>query len=456
MNTERVIVACVQQRMRVFATVDDYRNELHRFLRIAQHKHASLVIFPELGGSMLIPPLLRNSRISLLKYAELGNRRRTSLWRRYTGRVAGWVASRFPHDFATTVAACLDVAGNELWSVYCALFGELAEQYQITLVAPSGYFPDPVDGKVRNITAVFGPEGSMLGYQAKVMLYGADQPIAEAGMDWNVIQTEVGGIGILLGSDVLYPEIGRLLAYKGAEILIGQGACPTTVLYQKLRAGTLARMQDNQLFAAASYLVGRNDLNGREELQYNGRSAIFAPQELTPRFNGVLVEMGSQSSEGVLSADWNYVALQKLWELSDTPIRRNIPIKQIGRVMAGLYTRLQHAPNLLDDGHSESMLTDEQQLFQGTSILQLDELTVTSTITRRWPPAKLDYSSVDTMAAEMPELSQSTVVTGDARSPGHAVDTPLEDYLASTAEDETEEMEALFEPNPEHNKEQKD
>jgi len=456
MTKERVIVACVQQRMRVFATIDHYRNELHRFLRIAQHKHASLVIFPELGGTMLVPPLLRDARISLLKYAEFGSRRRASLWRRYTGQVAGWVASYFPHNFATTVMACLDVVGAELWREYCALFGELAQQYQITLVAPSGYFPDPADGKVRNITAVFGPDGTLLGYQAKVMLHGTDQPMAEAGVDWNVIQTDAGGIGILLGSDVLYPEIGRLLAYKGAEILIGQGACPTTVLYQKLRAGILARMQDNQLFAAASYLVGRNDLNGRIELQYNGRSAIFAPQELTPRFNGVLVEMGSQSSEGVLSADWNYIALQKLWELSDTPIRRDIPFRQIGRVVAGLYTRLQQAPDLLDDATPEQVLADTRQLLQGKPILQLDELTVTSTITRRWPPAKLDYSSVDVMTAEMPDLSQSTTTVENTLSLEHAVDLPSTDHSVSTAEDETEEMEALSEPHSEQNKEQKD
>ncbi len=46
---DRLIVACVQERMRVFARLEDYRHELQRFLRIAQYKHASLVIFSRIG-----------------------------------------------------------------------------------------------------------------------------------------------------------------------------------------------------------------------------------------------------------------------------------------------------------------------------------------------------------------------------------------------------------------------
>jgi len=449
---DQLIVASVQQRMRIFATVDDYRAELQRFLRIAHHKHAALVIFPELGGTMLIPPMLRNSRITLLKYAELGRRRKTPLLRRYTSQMARWAAFQFPMDFATTIAAGLAAASQELWENYCTLFGELAKENGLTIVAPSGYFPDPTDGVIRNLTAVFGPDGGLVGHQAKVMLHPQDKDLAQAGTDWDVIHTEAGTLGLMLGNDVLYPEIGRLLAYKGAEILVGQGACPTTALYQKLRAGTLARMQDNQLFAAASYLVGQNDLNGRNLLTYTGRSAIFAPQELTPRFNGVLVEMGSASSEGVLSADWNYLALRQLWEVSDTPIRRDVPFKQINRVIASLYARLQYAPDLLEETTlGDESMADDRLLTAGKPILRLDELPVTSTITRRWPPIKVDYSTVNSMTADMPELTQSPQTNTSLHK-----DNASTALLSSASEDETEEMDALPDPQPDQATEQKE
>ncbi|MCB0088928.1 MAG: hypothetical protein KDE54_13525, partial [Caldilineaceae bacterium] len=74
-------------------------------------------------------------------------------------------------------------------------------------------------------------------------------------------------------------------------MLVSLGACTELVEYNKIRAGILARMQDNQLFGVASFLVGRNSLYGRKRSDFVGKSAIFAPQELTPKLNGVLVEM---------------------------------------------------------------------------------------------------------------------------------------------------------------------
>ena len=149
----------------------------------------------------------------------------------------------------------------------------------------------------------------MLGTQSKVLLHPEDQDLAQAGAGWDVVPSDVGRLGIMIGSDVLYPEVGRLLAYQGAEVLICQGACPDPVLYNKVRSGMLARMQDNQLFGLVSFLVGANELSRRQRTPFLGKSAIFAPQELTPRYNGVLVEMGNQRSEGVLTAEWDFQAL---------------------------------------------------------------------------------------------------------------------------------------------------
>lgn len=450
---DRLIIASVQQRIRVFATLDNYRNELRRFLRIAQHKHASLIVFPELGATMLVPPMLQDAKTKLLKHTELGRRRKAPLWQRYTAGVTWQLASRLPRTFTQTLIDYLSTNKEALWQTYCTFFGELAEQAQVTIVAPSGYFADPADGVVRNIAGVFGTDGQLLGYQAKVMLHEQDKLIAAPGYDWNVIETAVGSIGILLGSDMLHPEIARLLAYKGVEVLVGQGACNATVSYQQLRAGLLARMQDNQLFATASFLVGQNDMSGQEKIQYIGRSAIFAPQELTPRFNGVLVEMGSASSEGVLSADWNFLALHQLWQLSDTPLRKEAAPKQIERIVASLYARLENlaqqveltSPDLLERVKDEPA-TDRKRT------LRLDELPVSTTITRRWPPNKIDYAIVNPLTTNMPDLSHSSAST-TAPPLSQPSGTPNEETRPigsstnphSAAEDETEEMDALSE-----------
>lgn len=144
-------------------------------------------------------------------------------------------------------------------------------------------------------------------------------------------------MGLLLGSDVLYPEVGRVLAYQNAEMILLQGACPKAASYHKLQhAGVLARMQDNQLYAAASFVVGANPLRKGAD-PYMGRSAILAPQELTPKYNGVLVEMGSAQSEGVVTAEWDYTALKRLWETSETSIRTPLAPEDADRAGRALH-----------------------------------------------------------------------------------------------------------------------
>ena len=44
MFVDRLTVACVQQRMRLPVTLDEYRDGLRRFLRAAENKRARLVI----------------------------------------------------------------------------------------------------------------------------------------------------------------------------------------------------------------------------------------------------------------------------------------------------------------------------------------------------------------------------------------------------------------------------
>lgn len=387
---DRLIVACVQQRMRLPETLDDYREDLRRFLRIAETKRARLVIFPELAGLMVAPPLLKDVRSNLLKRADRGKRKRASLSQRLTGLLAYYAAGVLRADFRQSLGALLDVGANDVWQAYSDLFGGLAREFDMTIVAPSAYLPDPLDGVIRNLAAVFGSDGARLGYQAKVLLSPEDEDLVHAGSAWDVIPTDIGALGLVLGSDVLYPEVGRLLAYQGAEILVVLGACPTVELYQKIRTGALARMQDNQLFGIVSFLVGDNELSAAHEPMI-GRSAIFAPQELTPRRNGILVEMGNQRSEGVLTAELDFVALKALWESSDTPVRKMLPLEQAGQMLAKFYQKLQILPRLARQEVLSAAPTTESPLtlallpsLEKPSI-HLDDLAVLSSLTSRWP-----------------------------------------------------------------------
>ncbi|MFN8492137.1 MAG: nitrilase-related carbon-nitrogen hydrolase [Caldilineaceae bacterium] len=445
---DRLIVACVQERMRLPETLEDYREDLRRFLRIAATKRAGLVVFPELAGAMIAPPLLKDFRSTLVKRADQGMRRRASFPQRLTGLWAYYMANLLRADLRKTMAGLLDVAAADVWQAYADLFGSLAREFNLTIVAPSAYLPDPVDGVIRNLAAVFSNSGERLGYQAKVMLHSEDEGLAQPGSAWDVIATEVGSLGLILGGDALYPEVGRLLAYQGAELMIVLGACPTFELYQKVRTGALARMQDNQIFGIVSFLVGENPLARSQEEPFVGRSAILAPQELTPKRNGVLVEMGNQRSEGVLTAELDFGALKGLWESSDTPVRKTLPLEQAGKMLANLYQKLQLLPRLsgekaLPEGaESEAAPAQPAGAPASTDQIHLDDLPVISSLTSRWPlhgsnaKPKLPTEHL-TDLAELPDnlLENLKVPELPPRKPGAG--------RSGVAEDETDEMDAL-------------
>jgi predicted amidohydrolase len=442
---DHCIVASVQQRLRLPRTLDELRELQRRFLRAAQAKNARLVIFPELGGLMLAPPMLADFRSRLLMHADQGRRMRASAWQRFTGRVAGSAAGLIRVRFEESLHGLLDVDAVRLWQGYCDVHSGLAREFGMVIVAPSIYAPDPIDGVIRNVAAVFATDGSLLGTQAKVVLNQVDEAFCRPGNTWTAIRTDIGTLGIMVGSDVLYPEVGRALAFQGSEMLVAQGASLSPTLYNKLRAGTLARMQDNQLFAVSSYLVGANQLNPVAESTFIGRSAIFAPQELTPRFNGVLVEMGNQASEGVVTAEWDFPALKHLWETSETPLRRDLPLPQVNKLLAALYEQVRGVPRLSDGEPAAEVpaLADPASSAPGsvsaanaTPTISLDDLPVIASVTGRWPlhPVAIGNS---------PTQEEVNEWKPPATSHQEPAIVPIHPSSTTDFEEETDEMDAL-------------
>lgn len=429
---ETLIVACVQQKMRLPQSQEEHREDLRRFLRSAATKRARLVIFPELAGLMVTPALLGGLHANLLMRADLARRRRAPFWQKMTGSLAGSLARGLKADFRRLLGGLLEVKAAEVWAAYEELYGGLAKEFDLTIVAPSAYLPDPEDGIIRNIAVVYSPGGERLGYQAKGILHPEDEDLAQPGAEWNVIQTDVGRMGLMLGGDVLYPEIGRLLAYQGAEMLIAQGAATDRVLYEKLRSGMLARMQDNQLFGAISFLVGHNDFSRGQRVPFAGKSAILAPQELTPNASGVLVEMSNQRSESVLAAVWDFPALANLWETSDTPVRSHLPMEKAGAALAQIYQKMQQLPRMAD---LPALAAPTEP-----SATNMDDLPVLASVTARWPleTNESDDDGFDPEMAEQRDEGSRDFLHAAHNHSGETGELPGGD-------DETQEMDALGE-----------
>jgi predicted amidohydrolase len=331
---DRVIVACVQQQMRVYETHEDYRTEIRRFMHVAASKGARLVVFPELAGVMAAPPLISGLKLGLLRAAD--PTRRPSVLSRMVGRVAN-SAGALLGGFGGALLELLTRHNDDLKNAYFDIFGRAAREFDIYVVGGSLYLFNESGDAIRNVSYVFGPYGQILGYQEKINLYVEDETLCTPGESFQLFTADFGRFGLLIGTEALYPESARVLTFQGAEILINIAACPGPILFHKVRAGIQARVQENQVFGLQSCLVGNNSLAQTFKDDYMGRSSLLAPVELTPRHSGVLAEVGTTNAEGIVVSTWDFALLRELWEASDIRPRRDMNVGVYRRHLPGIY-----------------------------------------------------------------------------------------------------------------------
>lgn len=334
----KLIVASAQQQMRLFDSPESYRKELNRFLYMARAKGAQLAVFPALSGVMASSYRVEGFRVGLLKQADARKRSKGSIWARARGALAGGTAAFLGVNFRSAFVQLLRTDPAALAVDYESIFAGLARAYEMTIVAGSAYLADAA-GVTRQRASVFGPDGALLGRHDKLALSREDEGLATAGDAWHVINTPVGRLGILIGEEALYPEAGRVLAYQGADVLVTLAAAGDEALAAYIRHGTLAQAQENRIFALTSFLVGKNYLAADEMLggSFVGRSGIYAPLELTSRYTGVLVEMGTAEAEGLLTAELDRGLLQRFWEDGPEPVRRRMPVELFANYLPALY-----------------------------------------------------------------------------------------------------------------------
>lgn len=347
---DKLIVASAQQQMRLFDSIESYRKELHRFLHMARAKGAVLIVFPALSGVMAASHRVEGFRVGLLKQADAQRRSNKSFWARTRSALASGTAALLSANFRNAFEQLLHNDPAALAADYEPLFAEMARTYEMTIVAGSAYLSD-AGGVTRHRAMVFGPDGAVLGRHDKLALSREDEGLAVAGDVWHVIDTPVGRLGVLIGEEALYPEAGRVLAYQGAELLVALAAAGDQALAAYVRHGALAQAQENRIFALTSFLVGKNYLAADEGVgaSFVGKSGIYAPLELTPRYTGVLVEMGTAESEGLLTAELDRGLLRKFWANGTEPVRQRMPVDLFATYLPALYSSRRTLAEVWED-----------------------------------------------------------------------------------------------------------
>lgn len=151
-----------------------------------------------------------------------------------------------------------------------------------------------------NTAVLCTPNGGVYGFR-KVHRGGSELHIYEAGTRVEPISTSLGRLGINICYDMCFPEIARMHALAGAQMLIFPNAwpCPEGATEDDPRVLPYlmfprARAWENQCFVITSNVVGTADVGG---VSYYGHSRIIDP------LGRVIADTGE--TEGIVFSDFD-------------------------------------------------------------------------------------------------------------------------------------------------------
>jgi predicted amidohydrolase len=126
-------------------------------------------------------------------------------------------------------------------------------------------------GAVYNSLVWCAPNGKVVDTYAKTHMYTTERRYFSFGHQSPVYETEFGKIGIMICYELCFPEVARILALKGAEVLIAPAAWGTLDEMQ-WPIHVRARALENLVFMSA---VNRAGVEGN--LHYIGQSMVVHP-----------------------------------------------------------------------------------------------------------------------------------------------------------------------------------
>lgn len=188
-------------------------------------------------------------------------------------------------------------------------FKELAIRYNVNIVTGStpiweddtlytGGFLCHRDGRIDEYRKIHIPPNEIRHWGTK------------GGHQVSVFPTDAGRVGILLCYDVEFPELARLMADQGMQILFVPFLTDTQNAYMRVRYCAQARAIENECFVAIVGSVGNLPKVENLGIQY-AQSAVFTPCDFAFPSTGIKSE-ATANTEMVLIVDLDMELLDEL------------------------------------------------------------------------------------------------------------------------------------------------
>jgi predicted amidohydrolase len=197
-------------------------------------------------------------------------------------------------------------------------FSELAISYNINVI--TGSMPEIKDDLLYNVGYLCRRDGSLERYE-KLHVTPDEAKVwgMQGGHELKTFDTDCGKIGILICYDSEFPELSRLLADEGMDILFIPFLTDTQNGYSRVRHCAQARAIENECYVAIAGSVGNLPKVHNMDIQY-AQSMVFTPCDFSFPANGIKAE-ATTNTEMILIAD---VDLDLLRELNQFGSVRNL------------------------------------------------------------------------------------------------------------------------------------
>jgi predicted amidohydrolase/ribosomal protein S18 acetylase RimI-like enzyme len=233
--TELVRIAAVQYQMRTIKDFDEFAQQSEFFIDTASEYKSDFVLFPELHTTQLLSciPDLR------------------------PGQAARRLAEFTPQ--------------------YLEHYTEMAVKYNVNIIGGSQFVVD--DDTLFNISYLFRRDGT-LGMQEKIHITPSERKWwgVSPGRKVHVFDTDCGTIAILICYDIEFPELVRIAAGKGAQIIFVPFNTDTRHGYLRVRNCAMARCVENHVYVAVAGCTGNLPFVENSDIHY-AQSAIFTPAD---------------------------------------------------------------------------------------------------------------------------------------------------------------------------------
>ncbi len=188
-------------------------------------------------------------------------------------------------------------------------FSQLAISYNINII--TGSMPEVVDDLLYNVGYLCKRDGSVERYE-KLHVTPDEAKVwgMQGGNKLHSFDTDCGKIGILVCYDSEFPELSRILADDGMDILFVPFLTDTQNGYSRVRNCAQARAIENECYVAIAGSVGNLPKVHNMDIQY-AQSMVFTPCDFSFPANGIKAE-ATPNTEMILIADCDIDLLRNL------------------------------------------------------------------------------------------------------------------------------------------------